>query len=134
MNTRITAIIFLAALVGILFAANSLLSPRRPDVEKVTPYECGFVPLTQENAQTRQPFNVIYYLVGVLFLLLDLEIAILFPLIVTLGQDNAHLYGLTIAILFLALLTAGFVFEYGKGALHITEQRAALNRSTIQGA
>lgn len=127
MNTILASIIFLAFLVSVLFLANGVLSARRPDAEKVSAYECGFVAI----GQTRQPFNVIFYLVGVLFRRLDLEIAILFPVIVTLGQDSSYLYGLTIAILFLALLTAGFVFEYGKGALHITEQRAALNRSTL---
>jgi NADH:ubiquinone oxidoreductase subunit 3 (subunit A) len=136
MNTIITSLVFLTILISALFALNFLLSPSRPDAEKVSAYECGFTTTVSTGkvgreaaSQTRSPFNIRFYLVGVLFLLLDLEVALLFPVIVSLGLEGVHLYGFVVAMLFLGLLTVGFVYEFGKGALHISEQRASLNRS-----
>jgi len=73
---------------GLLLFLNVLFRVHRPDTEKVSPYECGINPVGQ---QTRQPFQVQFYLVGILFLIFDLEVAILYPLRLTL--DEVGLYG-----------------------------------------
>jgi NADH-ubiquinone oxidoreductase chain 3 len=85
--TMIVLLFFVPILVGILLLLNVLLAVHRPDSEKVSPYECGFSPI---YGQVRAPFAVGYYLVGILFLIFDLEIAVLFPLAVTLYQVSAY--------------------------------------------
>lgn len=123
--TIVVLFIFVPILVGILLMLNVLLAVHRPDTEKVTPYECGFNPI---YGQVRAPFAIQYYLVGILFLIFDLEIAVLFPLAVTLYQVTA--YGFWIGMIFLILLTIGFVYEYGKGALKFTDHRSAIRENT----
>jgi NADH:ubiquinone oxidoreductase subunit 3 (subunit A) len=125
--TMIVLLIFVPILVGILLALNVLLAVHRPDTEKVTPYECGFNPV---YGQVRAPFSIAYYLVGILFLIFDLEIAVLFPMAVTLYQISS--YGFWISALFLILLTIGFVYEFGKGALKFTDHRSSINRTPIE--
>ena len=80
-------LIFVPILAVILLLLNVLLAVHRPDTEKVTPYECGFNPI---YGQVRAPFAIQYYLVGILFLIFDLEIAVLYPLAVTLYQVSAY--------------------------------------------
>lgn len=123
----IVLLIFVPILVAILLALNVLLAVHRPDSEKVTPYECGFNPI---YGQVRAPFSIAYYLVGILFLIFDLEIAVLFPLAVTLYQVSS--YGFWVAAIFLILLTIGFVYEFGKGALKFTDHRSSINRTPIE--
>lgn len=101
---------------------NVLLAAHRPDSEKVTPYECGFSPI---YGQTRTPFSIQYYLVGILFLVFDLEILLLYPIGVTLY--NVSVYGFWIAVVFFSVLTLGFVYELGKGVLYFTDQRSQIN-------
>jgi NADH:ubiquinone oxidoreductase subunit 3 (subunit A) len=101
----------------ILLTVNLLFRVHRPDREKVTPYECG---ISIQHGQTRRPYTVQYYLVGILFLIFDLEIAVLYPIRVSFDQVN--LYGFWIRILFLFILTIGFVYEFGTGALKFTER------------
>lgn len=125
--TMIVLLIFVPILVAILLALNVLLAVHRPDTEKVTPYECGFNPI---YGQVRAPFAIQYYLVGILFLIFDLEIAVLYPLAVTLYQVSV--YGFWIAMIFLVLLTVGFVYEFGKGALKFTDHRSSIHRATIE--
>jgi NADH-ubiquinone oxidoreductase chain 3 len=100
---------------------NVLLAVHKPDTEKVSAYECGFSPV---YGQTRAPFSIQYYLVGILFLLFDLEILLLYPLATSLYQVGS--YGFVVAILFFLVLTLGFMFEWGKGALYFTDQRSAI--------
>jgi NADH-quinone oxidoreductase subunit A len=88
-----------------------LLAPNRPDPEKLSPYECGFEPF--EDA--RMKFDVRYYLVAILFILFDLEIAFLFPWATVL--NDIGLPGFLAMMLFLVILTVGFVYEWMKGAL-----------------
>ena len=90
---------------------GSLLAPNRPDSEKLSPYECGFEAF--EDARMR--FDVRYYLVAILFILFDLEIAFLFPWAVVLEQIG--LFGFAAMLVFLAILVVGFVYEWKKGAL-----------------
>ena len=119
--------LFVPVLVVILLLLNVLLAVHRPDTEKVTPYECGFSPV---YGQTRAPFSIQYYLVGILFLIFDLEILLFYPLAVTLYQVSV--YGFVIGILFFTVLTIGFVYEFGKGALYFTDQRSAIRAPEAQ--
>jgi NADH-quinone oxidoreductase subunit A len=88
-----------------------LLGPHRPDPEKLSPYECGF----EAFEDARMKFDVRYYLVAILFILFDLEIAFLFPWAVALGDIGVA--GFVAMMLFLGILVVGFVYEWMKGAL-----------------
>ncbi len=107
-------LIFLAIAGGLgvmLIALGFLLGPRRPDAEKLSPYECGF----EAFEDSRMKFDIRYYLVAILFIIFDLEIAFFFPWAVTL--DKIGLFGLISMGVFLFVLTIGFVYEWKKGAL-----------------
>lgn len=85
--TMIVLLFFVPVLVAILLGVNLLLAVHRPDYEKVSVYECGFPVLT---AQTRNPFSISFYLVAVLFLIFDLEIALVYPVAVSLGIITSY--------------------------------------------
>ena len=91
-------------------AAGRLFGPTRPDAAKLSPYECGFEAF--ENA--RMKFDVRYYLVAILFIIFDLEIAFLFPWAIVL--DDIGMFGFVAMIIFLLVLVIGFVYEWQKGA------------------
>ena len=126
MNTITLFIIFVPILVLILLVVNLLLAVHRPDSEKVTPYECGFSPV---YGQTRNPFQISFYLVGILFLVFDIEILISYPLAVSLYQTS--LYGFWMFIIFFFVLTIGFVYEMGSGDLYFTDKRSAMANTVI---
>ncbi|HEU0187526.1 MAG TPA: NADH-quinone oxidoreductase subunit A [Gallionellaceae bacterium] len=88
-----------------------LLAPHRPDEAKLSPYECGF----EAFEDARMKFDVRYYLVAILFILFDLEIAFLFPWAVVLKKIGMP--GLIAMLIFLAILVVGFIYEWMKGAL-----------------
>jgi len=90
---------------------GKLLGPNRPDPEKLSPYECGF----EAFEDARMKFDVRYYLVAILFILFDLEIAFLFPWAVVI--NDIGFAGFLAMMIFLAILTVGFVYEWMKGAL-----------------
>jgi NADH-quinone oxidoreductase subunit A len=100
-----------AALGVVLVGLGFLFGPRRPDAEKLSSYECGF----EAFSDSRMKFDVRYYLVAILFIIFDLEIAFLFPWAVSLGRIGA--VGLTAMGIFLFVLIVGFVYEWKKGAL-----------------
>ena len=107
-------LIFIA--VGITFglvpiALGRLLAPNRPDSEKLSPYECGF----DAFEDSRMKFDVRYYLVAILFIIFDLEIAFLFPWAVALNEIG--MTGFLSMMLFLSILVVGFIYEWKKGAL-----------------
>ena len=107
-------LIFLAVAGGIgllLLALGYVLAPRRPDPEKTSSYECGF----EAFEDTRAKFDVRYYLVAILFIVFDLEIAFLFPWAVAL--DRIGLIGIAAMGVFLLVLVVGFIYEWKKGAL-----------------
>jgi NADH-quinone oxidoreductase subunit A len=114
LNNYLTIIIFLAiALIlslGFLIL-NFAFSPKNPDPEKLSAYECGFEPFND----SRMEFDIRFYLVAILFIIFDLEIAFLFPWAITLG--NIGLFGFFSMMLFLFILTIGFIYEWKKGAL-----------------
>jgi len=88
-----------------------LLGPNRPDPEKLSPYECGF----EAFEDARMKFDVRYYLVAILFILFDLEIAFLFPWATVINEIG--LFGFFSMMLFLTILVVGFIYEWMKGAL-----------------
>ena len=116
MNTLTFYILFVPVLVVILLIVNQFVAVSNPDSEKVSPYECGFSPL----GDSRQKFSIQFYLVAILFIVFDIEILFLYPFAVTLYQIST--FGFWVAIIFLVLLTIGFVYEWGKGALKYTPQ------------
>ena len=99
------------ALGVLLIALGWLLGPRRPDAEKLSAYECGF----EAFEDARMKFDVRYYLVAILFIVFDLEIAFLFPWAVAL--DEIGLIGLAAMGVFMLVLVVGFIYEWKKGAL-----------------
>ena len=90
---------------------NFVFSPKKPDPEKLSAYECGFEPFND----SRMEFDVRFYLVAILFIIFDLEIAFLFPWAISLGTIG--LYGYISMLVFLFILTIGFIYEWKKGAL-----------------
>jgi NADH-quinone oxidoreductase subunit A len=107
-------LVFLAVAAGIgllLLGLGFLIGRGGKDAEKLSPYECGFEPFED----SRMKFDVRYYLVAILFIIFDLEIAFLFPWAVAL--DSVGTFGLLAMALFLAILVVGFVYEWKKGAL-----------------
>lgn len=107
-------LIFLFVSLGLgcmLFAIGYFLGPNRPDSEKESPYECGFAAF--EDA--RMQFDVRYYLVAILFIIFDLEIAFLFPWAVAL--ESIGMAGFWAMMIFLGVLVVGFIYEWRRGAL-----------------
>jgi NADH-quinone oxidoreductase subunit A len=98
-------------LAAVILLASYVLARQRPDAEKLSAYECGFEPFED----TRGRFDVRFYLVAILFIIFDLEVAFLFPWAVSLG--NIGLLGFWSMMIFLAVLTIGFIYEWKKGAL-----------------
>jgi len=96
---------------SVMFTVGYVLGPRRPDSEKQSPYECGF----EAFEDARMKFDVRYYLVAILFIIFDLEIAFFFPWAVALREIGA--IGFWAMMIFLAVLVVGFIYEWRKGAL-----------------
>ena len=110
----LTIIIFLFMALGLsigFIAINFLAAPNNPDAEKLSAYECGF----EAFDDSRMEFDVRFYLVAILFIIFDLEIAYLFPWAVSLS--NIGIYGFWSMMIFLGILTIGFIYEWKKGAL-----------------
>src|SRR5688500_5112664 len=98
-------------LAGLILLASYVIARQHPDAEKLSAYECGFEPFED----TRNRFDVRFYLVAILFIIFDLEVAFLFPWAVSLG--NIGLLGFWSMMIFLGVLTIGFIYEWKKGAL-----------------
>ncbi|RLA37210.1 MAG: NADH-quinone oxidoreductase subunit A [Gammaproteobacteria bacterium] len=96
---------------GGMLVTGAIMGPHRPDPEKNSPYECGF----EAFEDARMKFDVRYYLVAILFIIFDLEIAFLFPWAVVL--DQIGMFGFLAMVLFLGILVIGFIYEWKKGAL-----------------
>jgi NADH-quinone oxidoreductase subunit A len=114
LENYLPVLIFLVVSAGlgvVLLVLGYLLGPKRPDAEKLSPYECGF----EAFEDTRMKFDVRYYLVAILFIIFDLEIAFLFPWAVSL--DSIGTFGLLSMGVFLLVLVVGFIYEWKRGAL-----------------
>ncbi len=99
------------AIGALILVIGRLLGPNKPDPEKLSPYECGF----EAFEDARMKFDVRYYLIAILFILFDLEIAFLFPWAIVLNEIG--MFGFASMMVFLAILVVGFVYEWKKGAL-----------------
>ena len=107
-------LIFLGLAVGlsaVIVIASMIVAAQHPDSEKLSPYECGFEPFDD----ARNQFDVRFYLVAILFIIFDLEVAFLFPWSISLG--GVGLFGFWSMMVFLGILTIGFIYEWKKGAL-----------------
>ena len=107
-------ILFLIIALALSFGfivVNFLFSPKKPDPEKLSAYECGFEPFDD----SRMEFDIRFYLVAILFIIFDLEIAFLFPWAISLGKIG--FLGFISMMFFLFILTVGFIYEWKKGAL-----------------
>ena len=114
LNNYFSIIVFLFLSLGLsigFVVLNFILSPKNPDPEKLSAYECGFEPFSD----SRMEFDVRFYLVAILFIIFDLEIAFLFPWAISLGSIG--LLGFCSMMIFLFILTVGFIYEWKKGAL-----------------
>ena len=108
--------ILLFLIISIIFSIAALslsfiLSPKKPSDEKLSPYECGFEPF--DDARTK--FDIRFYLVALLFIIFDLEVVFLFPWAISL--ENIGIFGYLSMMIFLIILTIGFIYEWKKGAL-----------------
>ncbi len=107
-------LVFLGIAIGlsaVMIIASMIVAHQKPDSEKLSAYECGFEAF--DDARSR--FDVRFYLVTLLFIIFDLEVAFLFPWAVSLGKIG--LFGFWSMVIFLGILTIGFVYEWRKGAL-----------------
>ncbi len=114
LGNYLPVLVFLAVgmTVGaVMIALGFILGTRRPDSEKLSPYECGF----EAFEDARMKFDVRYYLVAILFIIFDLEIAFLFPWAVVL--EKIGMVGMLAMVVFLGILVVGFIYEWKKGAL-----------------
>ena len=98
-------------LSGVILIASFIVARQKPDSEKLSAYECGF----EAFDDARGKFDVRFYLVAILFIIFDLEVAFLFPWAVTLGEIG--MFGFWSMVVFLGILTVGFIYEWKKGAL-----------------
>lgn len=107
-------LLFLGIAVGlaiVMILVSIIAAKQRPEAEKLSAYECGFEPFDD----SRKQFDVRFYLVAILFIIFDLEVAFLFPWAVTLGEIGV--VGFWSMMVFLGVLTVGFIYEWKKGAL-----------------
>lgn len=104
-------IVVAAGLSGVMVLGSYLVGPKKPDAEKLSTYECGF----EAFDDSRHKFDVRFYLVAILFIIFDLEIAFLFPWAISLGEIGE--FGFWSMVVFLGVLTIGFIYEWKKGAL-----------------
>jgi NADH-quinone oxidoreductase subunit A len=114
LQNYVPILIFLGVAIGlaiVLISLGFLFGPKKPDEQKLSPYECGF----DAFEDSRIKFDVRYYLVAILFIVFDLEIAFLFPWAVSLGSTG--LVAIAAMGVFLLILVVGFVYEWKKGAL-----------------
>lgn len=114
LSNYVPVLIFIGIAMAIgtaMIVAGRVLGPHKPDQEKLSPYECGF----EAFEDSRMKFDVRYYLVAILFIIFDLEIAFLFPWAVALNEIG--LFGFVAMMIFLGVLVIGFIYEWKKGAL-----------------
>lgn len=114
LSNYLPILLFITIGLGVGFVAigvGKVLAPNNPDDQKLSPYECGF----EAFEDSRMKFDVRYYLVAILFIIFDLEIAFLFPWAIVL--DEIGVFGFWAMMLFLGILVIGFIYEWKKGAL-----------------
>ena len=125
MNTLLILFIIVPFLAVVLLLLNLLLSPHRPDREKLLSYECGFDPI---QGQTRNNFHISFFLITLAFLILDLEILLFFPISVSLFQIGT--FGLVIGLIFFNILTLGYAIEILAGNLTVSNSSLTISDSS----
>jgi len=120
MTTSTSFFVFIPLLTIILLAVNFFLAPHNPYLEKDSPFECGYHSFLSQN---RTQFSVSFFIFGLLFLLFDLEILLVYPFVVS--SYTISIYGLVIVLIFFAALAFGFLFELGRDALKIDSRQTA---------
>jgi len=124
--SSMTIFILLVCIIAVLFLLiNLIFAPHNPYQEKYSMFECGF----HSFQQTRSPFNIGFFIYALVYLLLDLEILLVFPFAVSEYVNN--IYGLGITLLFIFIITIGFIFELGKGALKISSKQYTEKEKTL---
>ena len=118
MSSILFFIILVPILGLILLNLNFFLAPRKPYKEKKTPFECGYHSFTTQN---RTQFTVSFFIFALLFLMFDIELSIVYPVLVS--SYIIDIYGISIVVIFILILTLGFVFELGKNALKIESKQ-----------
>lgn len=122
-----TWLVLLVSIIALLFLTlNLIFAPHNPYIEKYSIFECGFHSFLGQN---RIQFNIKFFTYAFLYLILDLEILLIFPL--ALSNYTNNIYGITIAIIFIIIVTIGFVFELGKGALEVSSKQGINNSNKI---
>jgi len=120
-----TFFIIVVCVIALLFVIlNLIFAPHNPYQEKYSIFECGFHSFLGQN---RTQFGIKFFIYALIYLLLDLEILLIFPLALSTYINN--IYGLSIALIFIIIVTIGFIFELGKGALKIDSRQ---NISTVE--
>jgi NADH-quinone oxidoreductase subunit A len=104
-------LVIATVIAGAMVAASLVVARQKPDSEKLSAYECGF----EAFDDARSKFDVRFYLVAILFIIFDLEVAFLFPWAISLG--GIGMFGFWSMMVFLGILTVGFIYEWKKGAL-----------------
>lgn len=127
MTNLIILFIFVPILAVILLSLNLFLASHKPDEAKNSSYECGYDSI---HGQTRTKFHIHFFVIALLFLLFDLEIVLLLPLATSL--QYVGLYGFTVALIFFGILTIGFVFEIGTGAIKLSNLKSKSNSEPNQ--
>jgi len=112
--------VFVSVLTLVFLLLNFILAPHNPYQEKYSIFECGFHSFLGQN---RTQFGVKFFIFALVYLLLDLEILVIYPFGLS-GYENGT-YGLIVVLLFIGIITAGFVFELGKGALKIDSRQSS---------
>jgi len=121
--SSMTLLIILTCIIALLFLViNLIFAPHNPYQEKYSIFECGFHSFLGQN---RMQFSVKFFVYAFLYLILDLEIVLIFP--IALSAYTNDIYGLTIGIIFIIIVTIGFIFELGKGALQIDSKQYVNN-------
>lgn len=123
MTSTTIFIIFIPILAFLLLAINLILAPHNPYQEKDSTFECGFHSFLGQN---RTQFNISFFMFGLLFLLFDLEILLIYPYSVS--NYSNDIYGLVIMLIFFILLTLGFIYELGKNALTIESRQTSVKK------
>jgi NADH-ubiquinone oxidoreductase chain 3 len=125
-----TLFILLVSIIAVLFLViNLLFAPHNPYQEKYSIFECGFHSFLGQN---RTQFGVKFFIFALVYLLLDLEITLMFPFAVSEYVNN--IYGLIITLLFIGIITVGFVFELGKSALKIDSKQKLPEQNLGKGS
>ncbi len=118
MNSMTFFLIFVPILGFILLSLNFIFAPHQPYKEKKTPFECGYHSFLSQN---RIQFTISFFIFGLLFLIFDLEIVLIYPFTVSTSYND--IYGLISMLIFVLILVFGFVFELGNGALNIESKQ-----------